>query len=63
MKGKCSDCGVFLCAFERHVVDATDILFAQQDMDSIRARITYEVVHSKEEVEDMVEAGWGTLSG
>jgi len=58
-QGNCSDCGVFLCAFASHVVDATDFPFAQQDMDSIRARITYELVHGKEEV-----GGWGsTLSG
>jgi len=50
-QGNCSDCGVFLCAFASHVVDATDFPFAQQDMDSIRARITYELVHGKEEVE------------
>ena len=50
-QGNCSDCGVFLCAFASHVVDATDFLFARQDMDSIRARITYELVHGKEEVE------------
>ena len=49
--GNYSDCGVFLCAFASHVVDATDFLFARQDMDSIRARITYELVHGKEEVE------------
>ena len=45
-QGNCSDCGVFLCAFASHVVDATDFPFAQQDMDSIRARITYELVQS-----------------
>ena len=50
-QGNCSDCGVFLCAFARHVVDATDFPFTQQDMDSIRARITYELVHGKEVVE------------
>ena len=50
-QGNYSDCGVFLCAFASHVVDATDFPFAQQDMDSIRARITYELVHGKEEVE------------
>ena len=50
-QGNCSDCGVFLCAFARHVVDATDFPFTQQDMDSIRARITYELVHGKEEIE------------
>ena len=50
-QGNCSDCGVFLCAFASHAVDATDFLFAQQDVDSIRARITCELVHGKEEVE------------
>ena len=50
-QGNYSDCGVFLCAFASHVVDATDFPFAQQDMDSIRARITYELVHGKEGVE------------
>ena len=48
-QGNCSDCGVFLCAFASHVVDATDFPFTQQDMDSIRARITYGPVHGKEE--------------
>ena len=52
-QGNCSDCGVFLCAFARHVVDATDFPFTQQDMDSIRARITYELVHGKEPKEEV----------
>ena len=40
-----------MCAFASHVVDGTDFPFAQKDMDSIRARITYELVHGEEEIE------------
>ena len=46
------DCGVFVCGFASYIAKLmeTDFPFSQDDIDTMRARITYDLLHAMEEL-------------